>query len=169
MAIEWYCVYTLPRSEFLAVAHMMQQGFEAFCPTYLRRYTSKKAPAIKPLFSRYAFVAFDLLSDPWKKIVSTRGVRQLFSHSENCPVALPPGAIDEIKSMSNMDDPERPILFEGCRVRILKGAFAVDHQTGMLREGFVTWTDQQRVALLMSWMQREVVLMFDRANVELVQ
>jgi transcriptional antiterminator RfaH len=154
---HWYAVYTQPRNESLASAHLARQGFDVFCPRYLKRRSHarriEKVPAA--LFPRYMFVAFDAMAAGWRAIRSTRGVIDLVRIGDD-PAVVPDTVIDNIKARQDDDGYialARQVRFEpGDRIRIDGGAFASCEAI------FQAQRDDDRIVALVALLGRKVVV-----------
>ena len=150
---RWYAVYTQPRAEGRAAAHLVRQGFDAYLPRCrcIRRHGRREDTVLRPLFPRYLFVALDLDSDRWRSVNGTRGVSWLLCRDER-PLALPDGVVEGLRGAENDDGVvplSRLMLFDaGARLRVLDGAFA--GQTGL----YQSMTEAERVVLLFDLMGR---------------
>jgi len=100
---RWHCVRTHPQAEHWALDELLRQGWRAYLPLHLEQRR------IVPLFSRYAFVAFDPLQDAWGAIRHTRGVADLLCHDIGQPTAIPPGIVEDLIARTSprrvVDDP----------------------------------------------------------------
>jgi transcriptional antiterminator RfaH len=147
---RWFCVHTHPHSEAKAEAHLHKQGFEIYCPRYLKRRShARRVDTISvPLFPRYLFVAIDL-STPTRAINSTVGVSHIVCNGDK-PAAVPTGVVEELKRREdasgfiNINRGPRT----GDKVRIVDGVFATF--TGLF-EGL---DERERVAVLLNILGR---------------
>lgn len=75
----WFVVYTKARQEHVALENLARQNFEAYCPSVAitKRRRSQLISLIEPFFPRYIFLRFNLTSDNWAPLRSTRGVSGL--------------------------------------------------------------------------------------------
>src|ERR1051326_1035679 len=62
---RWYAVNCLSNREFLAAAHLKNQGFQTFlpCRRQTRRHARKFDTVLRPFFPGYLFVLLDLDRD----------------------------------------------------------------------------------------------------------
>lgn len=123
---RWFAAQTQPRKERLALQHLGNQDFEAWCP--LRRSPKtigkRKVWSLTPFFPSYVFVRLDLASERWRSINGTIGVSRLVSFGGQ-PSAMPQGLVERFQSLCS-DDGELGFdeeLREGDRVRIMGGPF----------------------------------------------
>ena len=159
----WYCVHTHAGKEFFANAHLRLQRFDTFLPTHLVSYKSKP-PQRRPFFPHYMFVSFDIEVDRWQAILSTHGVRRLFSSAPEAPTIIEPEIFANFISIMNVDNnPTSGIVDipKGTTVRITNGHFAG-------QEHICEWSDSKRVDLLIKIMNREVRVSFNREDIELI-
>lgn len=153
----WYVVHSNPQAEDNATNNLLMQGFDVFLPRYhkVRRHARKTDVVIAPLFPRYLFVAFDIETDRWLCINSTKGVSYLLRQN-GCPMKVPDGIIEALQETAS---PEKIVplsslvLFKrGDRLEVQEGAFA-----GYIGV-FEKMTDGERVQLLLNLLGREVKL-----------
>lgn len=104
---RWYVAQTHPNKEEWAVQHLRQQGFETFFPRFRKREIRRSTycERLKPVFPGYVFVRFDLATQPWGPIRSTRGVRTLVGPRLGQPQAVP--------------EPVMNYLFRRCRAEVM--------------------------------------------------
>ncbi|HEX9460984.1 MAG TPA: transcriptional activator RfaH [Alphaproteobacteria bacterium] len=156
---RWYVVQTQPHAETKAATHLCRQGFGAYVPRYLkrRRHARRSETIAAPLFPRYLFVTIDVEVQRWRAIQSTVGVSRLVCSGDN-PAAVPDGIVEALKRRE--DDrgfvtlEDRP-LAPGDKIRVLDGVFA--DCLGL----FVGMTDQERVAVLLDLLGRQVRVVID--------
>jgi len=125
---HWIAVVTQVNSENLAIANLVQQGYESYCPYILKtiRHARKTEQVKRPLFPGYVFVALDLEADQWRAIQSTRGVRSIVQFGKRLG-RLPVGFIEALISQENsgclsIDKISKP-LSVGEVVRVENNAF----------------------------------------------
>jgi transcriptional antiterminator RfaH len=161
---KWYVVHTRARSEAIAAAHLERQGFETYCPRYLKRRSHARrvtvAPA--PFFPRYIFVAIDVATQRWHAIRSTLGVSSLVG-SEAGPTPVTDAVVAQLRAS---EDPggfiacaESPRLCRGDRVRLRDSIFSA--YTGL----FDGMTDNNRVSVLLDFLGRKVRVILDRTAI----
>jgi transcriptional antiterminator RfaH len=159
-SMRWYVVQTQPNGEAKAASNLQRQGFEAYCPRYLkqRRHARKVDVVAKPLFPRYMFVAVDRAIHRWRSIQSTIGVSRLVCNGEE-PACLPDGVVDAIQAREDATGfvllDNRPAFAPGDRVRVVAGAF-VD-AAGL----FSGVADHDRVSILLDMLGRKVRVLLD--------
>ena len=129
---RWYAVQSNPKAEFLAVAHLDNQGFETFLPLHRKSTVVRKQIVhhLLPVFPSYLFVSFDPNEAPWRSINGTRGVKRLLgSRGDSCsPIRC--GVIEELReeagSTGIIDLEEATSLHyeKGADLKITDGPFA---------------------------------------------
>ena len=94
---QWYLVQCKPRESFRAEAHLKNQSYTCFHPTYpiKRKVAGKIHLSIAPLFPHYLFVLLND-TDNWSAIRSTRGVSQLVRFN-GVPASLPHLVVEELQ------------------------------------------------------------------------
>jgi transcriptional antiterminator RfaH len=152
---SWFVVYTQPRNEPLACEHLGRQGFDVYFPRYRKSRTHARRTDVvtSPLFPRYLFVGFDVMTAAWRSIRSTRGVIDLVRNG-NDPVAVPEGTIEEIKAREDNSGfvvlGKHLHLARGDRFRIDGGPFASCVAI------FESKKDEARVVALLNLLGRSV-------------
>lgn len=152
---RWYVARTKPQSERKALSNLLQQGFNAYMPRYLKRRSHARRVdwVAAPLFPRYLFVRFDAAVVRWRAISSTIGVDRLICVEER-PLAVPDGVVEDIRARESVEG-YVPLggwrRFErGERVKILTGAMAD------LIGRFDCVSDEERVFVLLDMLGRQV-------------
>jgi transcription antitermination factor NusG len=166
--MSWYCVKTSARLEAQAEFGIQQLGFPTFFPRVRQAVTRERQPwrdgtRIVPMFGTYIFAQFNLIDDPtWPHIIRQPGVVRVMSMPVGDgmlprPIALDDAVIDTLReaAAASLGKPPAavPPIPVGSVARITEGPLAS-------LQGIVTWSNDQRVALLMDWMggQRRVEL-----------
>lgn len=124
---RWHAVHTLPMKEDHAQFHLENQFFSTFMPRRPRtvRHARKTKTIAAPYFPRYLFVAFDLSTDPWRKVNGTFGVSRLVMRGDE-PQPVPKGVVETLVALTDsqgllkLDDH----LKIGGAVRLMAGPFA---------------------------------------------
>ena len=159
-AARWYCIRSLYKAEEEAYQHLVAQGFEVLLPLLIDR-ARDGSRRTRPLFTRYLFARFDVDADPWRYIVSTRGVERIISVTPDEPLPVPVGVVEAIAAVNPVDlygpDPMTPVK-RGARVKVLGGAFEG-------HEAICRWSSRRRVEVLMRLMGGEKVVRLDRSAV----
>ena len=152
---NWFVVYTQPRNEDLATEHLARKGFDVYFPRYrkMRSHARRHDVVPSPLFPRYIFVGFDVMTCAWRSIRSTRGVIDLVRNGLD-PVPVPEGTVDEIKAREDEGGyvvlGKHLHLSRGDRFRIDSGPFASYEAI------FESKKDEARVIALLSMLGRRV-------------
>lgn len=127
-SLRWYVAETHPRKEQMAIEHLARQGFVTFFPRFpkhqVRRQRSETV--LSAAFPGYVFVAFDIASERWGAINSTRGVKRLVGSTPSKPQPVPVQAMKLLESRCR-DDVIVNFLNElapGDLVEIYKGPLA---------------------------------------------
>lgn len=124
----WFVVYTKAREEQVAVENLERQGFEAYCPTVAntKRRKGQLVAKIEPFFPRYIFLNFDLVSDNWAPLRSTRGVSNIVRFG-GVPQQVPVSLVAALQSNENSDKLQevKPKTWKlGDSIEIEQGPFA---------------------------------------------
>lgn len=159
---RWYAVQTRPRSEALALRHLENQGFEAYCPRLrrIKRIGRNKVATLDPFFPGYLFVSMDLERQRWRSVNGTIGVLRLvgFGNSDGGrPAPLPLGLVERFRDLSHGDElrfEER--LSPGDAVRVTAGPFA--ELCGVLESA----GDVERVTILLDILSKSTRVKISR-------
>jgi transcriptional antiterminator RfaH len=161
---RWYVVHTHARSEAIAAAHLERQGFETYCPRYLKRrsHARRVTTVPAPFFPRYIFVAIDIASQRWRAVRSTFGVSNLVGN-EKGPTPVTEAVVAELRAnedASGFIPMHSGSRFRcGDRVRLRDGIFA--SYTGL----FDSMADSGRVAVLLDILGRKVRVVLNGAAI----
>lgn len=124
----WFVVYTKARQEQVALDNLARQQFEAYCPqiAITKRRKTQLTSLIEPFFPRYIFLKFNLRTDNWAPIRSTRGVSGLVRFG-GVPRQVPERLITALKANENTEHLQqvtRKTWKPGDLVEIEQGPFA---------------------------------------------
>jgi transcriptional antiterminator RfaH len=86
----WIVINTQAHRERLALSHIRNQGFNAYCPMMRKRikHARRTFDALRPLFPGYLFVGLDPDQEQWRPLLSTVGVRSIVRNGDR------PGILD---------------------------------------------------------------------------
>lgn len=113
--MRWYAVFTRPRQEALAEAHLLRQGFTVFLPRVV------DGRGERPLFTSYLFLAGD--DDlPLFTINGTRGVRRVLTFGDRPQEVREVGPLREVADATgrihvSLDAEDRPRPGDIVRLR----------------------------------------------------
>jgi|APCry1669189472_1035225.scaffolds.fasta_scaffold01725_2 transcriptional antiterminator RfaH len=121
--LDWYLVYTKPRSESEAKINLERQGFEVLLPKLReQRIVRKRLQWVEePLFKRYLFLGGPRQS-AWNVVRSTRGAIN-FVRFGGTMTLVPPTLIESLVQMGEVIEAGVPMFTRGQKVRIGVGAF----------------------------------------------
>lgn len=162
---RWYVVHTRPNLESRAAIHLKRQGFGIYLPRYSKiiRHARRTSVISAPLFPRYFFVAIDILTQRWRAIHGTQGVKELIC-SGDMPTEVAPTVIEDLKRRENdhgfVQLNTLPRFTHGEKVRIIDGAFS------NCLALFDTMTDSERVAVLLDLLGRKVRMVMRAEAIE---
>lgn len=147
---RWYLVQCKPRESFRAEAHLQNQNYTCFHPTYpvKRKVAGKITVTIAPLFPHYLFILLDE-TDNWSAIRSTRGVSKMVRFN-GIPASLDHHMVEELqRHCAKLNGlAAEPIYKIGDRVVVTDGCFKE-------LEAIVTATNgEERVILLLNLFNR---------------
>jgi len=158
---SWFAVYTKPRQEHIALAHLERQGFRCLLPMAINPYQrrSQKDLRVEPLFPRYLFLNAITHRQSLAPVRSTRGVCTLVRFG--LELACIPETV--IRAILGRCDPDSglvrldPVQVEpGDKVRVFDGPLAgVD---GL----FQAENGEDRALLLIEIMGRQTRVEVDR-------
>lgn len=163
---RWHCIQTHSQAERWALENITRQGYTAFLPMVTERRPDRVTPSITrkvevPLFRGYLFVRFCPLTDQWRPVASSRGVRRLFLTETLRPIPVRRGQIEKFMAESDARSilaAELPAFTKDTRLRVIAGPFA-DH------EGVCLWSSETRTRLLMQVLGSEVAVEVARGAV----
>jgi transcriptional antiterminator RfaH len=162
----WACAQTHPNDERRAAREIEKQGFEVNFPTITERRLVRGAldDVPQPLFPCYLFVMIpDLTSSPWRAINSTRGVCRLLMSPSLVPLFISDAEVRRLPWLAY--HATRPMFDAGTTVRVRRIDSSFYHLEGRALE----MTKHDRVAVLMSMFQRDLVVEFSPHELETVK
>lgn len=122
--MNWYVIYTKPKTEDSVVNLLVNAGIEALNPKIrVKKYVRRRyVDVIEPLFPGYIFAFFDKGMHS-HMIRYTRGVKYVVGKAH--PIAVPAEIIDAIRSRLEGDLIRQDLesLEQGDRVLIKEGPF----------------------------------------------
>jgi len=157
---HWYAVFTKPRQECQAVAHLERQGFEVYLPRMrVRRLRRGRLVWVEePVFPRYVFLRVDLESCNTAPLRSTRGVVGLVRFGA-CIPPVPAALIEYLRAREPERLHSRPRFHRGDRVLVADGPLAG-------AEGlFETERGEDRVVILLNLLGRRNAVTVEAAHV----
>lgn len=169
--INWYCATTLPFGELQAEKHLKDQGFDPFLPkcevTTLSRNSERTTR--RPYIVGYIFFPWDLADPKWRVINSTRGIRQIMYGAHEKPAPIRQDAMQVLLDRCNgsivkreeIDRAISKVIWKDAEVRVTDGPL-------MGLRGKVTWSDNDRVKVLMSLFGRPSDVELSKKNLEVV-
>lgn len=123
--VGWIAAYVVPHTEQMVTRSLAEKGYEAFCPTYLRKqqWSDRTKWIETPLFSRYVFCRIGSSSNGL--VVTTPGVIKVLGHS-GVPHIIDENDILALKSIVRSRLPTVPHCFVrvGQEVVIKSGPLA---------------------------------------------
>ncbi|CDF82559.1 hypothetical protein PKB_1194 [Pseudomonas knackmussii B13] len=158
---QWYLIQCKPRQDMRALEHLERQGYPCLLPTHQieRLQKGKLQQLSEPLFPGYLFIHLDRVDDNWMPIRSTRGVNQIVSFGGR-PTPVPEAIVTKLQSPhTNV----LPALIAGDRV-VLN-----DTSLQQIEAIFLEKNSDGRVLLLLSLLQREVVVSVPLTQVQKIE
>ena len=124
---KWFALWTRSRQEKVAAKTLDLLGVNHFLPlkTEAHQWSDRKQLVSKPLFSGYVFVHMDLKRENRLDVLKIPGIVG-FVGNQAGPLAIADYEIEAVRTVlaSGMDCAVLPILKEGDRVRVVRGALA---------------------------------------------
>ncbi|WP_454837354.1 transcription/translation regulatory transformer protein RfaH [Pseudomonas veronii] len=147
-ASAWYLVQCRVSQDERAEINLVNQGYTCFRPTHWRERVLQGRRKIvrESLFPGYLFIQLGL-GDNWVPLRSTRGVLRIVSFGGK-PLPVDDALIAQIRGHDS-GAPQEALFVCGDRVRINEGPFVDVEAIFLAMEG------EQRVVLLMQFLQRE--------------
>ncbi len=155
---RWHVIWTEPRAEDRAIRDIKQLGFECYCPLerYRRWKRNRRHNLTRPLFPRYAFVAFDSRQPDWGQICHADGVFDVL-RNDGRPMRLPDGFVESLKHAEGLglfDHTKTPSPFAiGSQVQ-LDGTGPFAKMIGMVKRARA----RDRIDVLLKYLNREVIV-----------
>ena len=123
--MNYYAVYTLPRSEKKAHAELLSKGIDSYLPLQrtLKQWSDRKKWVEEPLFRSYLFV--NIPQAQYFEVLNTTGIVRYVTF-EGKAVPIPPKQIDAIKYFLSgqemyQEDNNLTHLVPGSKVEIIRG------------------------------------------------
>ena len=139
--LRWFAVWTRSRQEKTAAATLESLGVSHFLPlkAEIRQWSDRTQTIMTPLFSGYLFVRTNLSRDSKLWVLKTPGVVGFVGNSSG-PLPIPDEQIENIRTLlsSGLDYSVCPMLKEGDRVRVIRGALSGVEGT-LIRKNSDAW------------------------------
>lgn len=162
--MNWYCIYTKPNQEGLALQNLENQGFEVYWPKIRKRAkrAGKVQEVVKGLFPSYLFASTDS-DELLGKIRSTRGVAYPLTGPDGQALPVDDCVVDGIKAHcpDGIFDDEAGQLKEGDLVGFASGAL-VELDAIFVKE----LTDKQRALVLIDFIMGQQEIEVDLSLIE---
>lgn len=153
---NWFCIYTNPREEQIALNELINQGLDVYFPKYLRTvsHARKIQEKIFPLFPRYFFV-LEKENVSFSLIKRTRGVANYIHQNDGTPVRVKQEIIDFIKSRENSYGYVKinnQRFIKGDKIVVTNGTFS------NLSAVFLKQSGEERANIILEFLGRENIL-----------
>ncbi len=123
----WFLAQFKPNCHKIAVRNLRRQNFQTFLPMQeeTKRRSGQFITTLRPLFSGYLFVAFDISKGGWSAINNTYGVTRLVNFCGD-PQPVPFDLISRLMQRCDEDGKllPPPTLKVGDMVKMSSGPFA---------------------------------------------
>lgn len=126
-SVNWFAVYTMPRSEKKVFDRLSEVGVEAYLPLYssYRIWSDRKKKITAPLISSYVFVKSD--EKKLNELLKIQGIMGILKYLKK-PAKIRDVEIENLKILLNDSDNiallEEDITIEkGDKVRVIRGPF----------------------------------------------
>lgn len=161
--LRWFAVWTRSRQEKTAAATLESLGVSHFLPlkAEIRQWSDRTQTITTPLFSGYLFVRTNLSRDSKLWVLKTPGVVGFVGNSSG-PLPIPDEQIENIRTLLNsgLDYSVCPILQEGDKVRVIRGALSGVEGT-LLRTNSDSW-----LVLSVEMIKQSITVSVSRYDVE---
>jgi transcription antitermination factor NusG len=152
--LQWYAVYTKPRSEKKLADRLTDKGIEAYLPMRrtLKQWSDRKKMVSEPLISSYVFV--NVLQENYQDVLNTPGAVKYIWFSGK-PAVIPESQIQTLKLILNNDfeiDCVSTILPKGSTVQVNSGP--LKGLTGEL----VQYAGKNRVVVRLDQIDKAIML-----------
>lgn len=159
----WFCVWTKPQQERVALQMLQEEGFPAYLPLH-SVILANRSRRVDCIFPRYLFVQATP-DGQWVRMLHTRGVSGLIRRMDGTPSVVPRRELDTLLSQCAPNGviypPEPRSLQPDETGRVTSGPMA--DFSGVCRRA-----TQDRVWLLLTIMGRPTEIGFPRSSVELI-
>jgi transcription antitermination factor NusG len=127
LQLNWYALYTAPRSEKKAYAELFSKGIDAYLPLQrtLKQWSDRKKWVEEPLFRSYIFV--NITGKQYFDVLNTPGIVRYITF-EGKAVPIPQRQIDAIRYFlaeeplpEDRGKSDAPDLVPGSAVEIIRG------------------------------------------------
>lgn len=124
----WYAVLCKPRSEALAEANLVNQGYRVCLPRLAtqRRRNGKWVDSVEPLFPRYLFMAPGNDRQSFAPVRSTLGVSSIVGFGGQ-PATIPEAVVESLREQVDSSTgacARRSLFRPGAPVEFMAGPFA---------------------------------------------
>jgi len=124
---RWFAVWTRSRQEKAAASMLETLGVPHFLPlkSEVRQWSDRKQTVTVPLFSGYLFVRMNAARGSGLQVLKTPGIVGFVGNNTG-PLPIPDHQIENIRTVLDrqVECSVHPLLAEGQRVRVLRGALA---------------------------------------------
>ena len=154
----WAVVSTQPHKERVALENLEHQGYRVYCPVVRRSrsHARRVEQVLRPLFPGYLFAQTNLGAQPWRPMLSTRGVRALIRCGDRLSL-IDDSFVQGLKAREEdgvIVRPESPYRI-GQQVRVAGGPF-----DGLVAT-IIAMHERQRLTVLLSLLSRAVKVHID--------
>jgi transcription antitermination factor NusG len=161
--VRWYAVWTKSRQEKAAAARLSTVGVSHYLPlrSELRQWSDRKQTVHSPLFPGYLFVQLDVCGGGKLEVLKAPGVVGFVGNLSG-PLPIPENQIESVRKAASYGEDccSRPLLNQGDRVRVIRGALAGIEGT-LQRHGA-----KSQLIIAIEMIQRSVVVTVSEEDVE---
>jgi transcriptional antiterminator RfaH len=150
---SWIAVNSQPNREYVAAAHLRNQGYEPYVPTIRKqiRHARQVREVSRPLFPGYLFVHLPIENTRWRPMLSTVGVRTVVCAGD-APSIVPRSFIDDLRSREKDGLITRSTAARQVGESVLVAHGAFDGLVGKI----VSLSENDRLIVLMDFLNRPV-------------
>ena len=159
----WWVTETKPQKEDQVIINLNNQGFNVYCPRFLKESLSASQIKVKtaPLFSRYVFIEGNQLAhEKIHAIRSTYGVSKLLKICE-VPIQVPSHIILRLKAIETQQTHRVESYFKiGDPIRIREGIYQGLEAIYQIDDGL------ERAIVLLNILNKETPLNINKGQIQ---
>jgi transcription antitermination factor NusG len=162
---HWYAIRTRSNFEKRIAGELGEKGLEPYLPAYeeTRQWKDRKQKIAVPLFAGYLFARFLASPEERLRVLKTAGVVRILGHDGRIE-PIPEEQIEAVRTVLNSRVVcfAQPLLREGVRVRVVRGALEG------LEGAMVRRKKQARLVISIPLLNQSVVAEVNTHDVEVI-
>ena len=158
--LNWYAVYTNPRSEAKVVDRLKEVGVEIYFPTVteIKQWSDRKKKIKKPLFTSYVFV--NITVEQFEDVRRVQGVANFIYHLGK-PAIIRQKEIIAIRDFLSKIDTST-VIFEPYEEVIIKSGPLKDHK------GVIQTVGKNQLRIIISELKISIIAEINKSQVQKV-